>query len=253
MRVFIMTFRPLNDLLGQTAVITGANGGIGRAVCRSLANSGARIIGLIRSNVDDFDNFLNTLPGSGHTAIVVDVTDSEALIQARNLISNCDILVTSAGHSKPVPHANIEAVTDEFFEEIFVSNLRSVFSTIRTFKPLLDRSENALIVNISSASTQRPGHGSNIAYVSSKAGVEAMTKNLALAFAPDIRVVSICPSSINTGFLSHDEEFYERMAALTPLKRVGTPEDIGAAVEAIATKLRFTTGNTFVIDGGRTL
>jgi NAD(P)-dependent dehydrogenase (short-subunit alcohol dehydrogenase family) len=118
---------------------------------------------------------------------------------------------------------------------------------------LLDKSNNALIVNISSASTQRPGHGSNIAYVSSKAGVEAMTKNLALTWAPKIRVVSVCPSSINTGFLSHGEEFYDRMASLTPLQRVGTPEDIGAAVEAIATRLRFTTGNTFVIDGGRTL
>jgi NAD(P)-dependent dehydrogenase (short-subunit alcohol dehydrogenase family) len=89
--------------------------------------------------------------------------------------------------------------------------------------------------------------------VSSKAGVEALTKNLAVAFAPNIRVVSVCPSSINTGFLSHGEEFYDRMASLTPLQRVGTPEDIGSAVEAIATRLRFTTGNTFVIDGGRTL
>jgi 3-oxoacyl-[acyl-carrier protein] reductase len=248
-----MNFTPLNDLIGQTAVITGANGGIGRAVCQSLAKSGARIIGLVRSNVDEFENFLSTLPAHGHYAIMTDVANTQELIQAKNSIDQCDILITSAGHSKPVPHSSIESLDDDFFEEILVSNLRSVFSTIRTFKPLLDQSKNALIVNISSASTQRPGHGSNIAYVSSKAGVEAMTKNLALAFAPDIRVVSVCPSSINTGFLSHEEEFYERMASLTPLKRVGTPEDIGVAVEAIATKLRFTTGNTFVIDGGRTL
>jgi NAD(P)-dependent dehydrogenase (short-subunit alcohol dehydrogenase family) len=248
-----MTFEPLNDLSGQTAVITGANGGIGRAICQSLAKSGACIVGLVRSNVSDFDNFLSTLPGSGHRAILADVTKTEDLIKSRNLIDQCDILVTSAGHSKPIPHANIEDLTDEFFEEILVSNLRSVYSTIRTFKPLLDKSNNALIVNVSSASTQRPGHGSNIAYVSAKAGVEAMTKNLALAFAPNIRVVSVCPSSINTGFLSHKQDFYDRMASLTPLQRVGTPEDIGAAVEAIATRLRFVTGNTFVIDGGRTL
>jgi NAD(P)-dependent dehydrogenase (short-subunit alcohol dehydrogenase family) len=253
MRVFIMNFTPLKDLSGQTAVITGANGGIGRAVCQSLAASGARIVGVVRSNLDDFENFLATLPGTGHLAAYADVCNTDHLIHIRYLIDACDILVTSAGHSKPIPHKDIEAVTDEFFEEIVTSNLRSVFSTIRTFKPLLDKSSNALIVNISSASTQRPGHGSNVAYVSSKAGVEALTKNLAVAFAPNIRVVSVCPSSINTGFLSHGEEFYERMASLTPLQRVGTPEDIGSAVEAIATRLRFTTGNTFVIDGGRTL
>jgi NAD(P)-dependent dehydrogenase (short-subunit alcohol dehydrogenase family) len=253
MRVFIMNFTPLKDLSGQTAVITGANGGIGRAICQSLAASGARIIGLVRNNIDDFEIFLDTLPGHGHYAIKTDVTKTEELIRARDSVDQCDILITSAGHSKPIPHSNVEFIDDEFFEEIFISNLRSVFSTIRTFKPLLDKSNNALIVNISSASTQRPGHGSNIAYVSSKAGVEAMTKNLALTWAPKIRVVSVCPSSINTGFLSHGEEFYDRMASLTPLQRVGTPEDIGAAVEAIATRLRFTTGNTFVIDGGRTL
>lgn len=253
MRVFIMTFTPLKDLSGQTAVITGANGGIGRAVCQSLAASGARIVGLVRSNLDEFTQFLTTLPGKDHLALYADVCDTEQLLRVRSLISDCDILVTSAGHSKPIPHKNIEAVSDEFFEEILVSNLRSVFSTIRTFKPLLDKSSNALIVNISSASTQRPGHGSNVAYVSSKAGVEALTKNLALAFAPNIRVVSVCPSSINTGFLTHGQDFYDRMASLTPLQRVGTPEDIGAAVEAIATRLRFATGNTFVIDGGRTL
>jgi len=253
MRVFIMTFTPLKDLSGQTAVITGANGGIGRAVCQSLAASGARIVGLVRSNLDDFRDFINTLPGDNHLAIYADVCNTDDLVSVKELISQCDILVTSAGHSRPIPHRDIESVTDEFFEEILTSNLRSVFSTIRTFKPLLDKSPNALIVNISSASTQRPGHGSNVAYVSSKAGVEALTKNLALAFAPNIRVVSICPSSINTGFLSYGQDFYDRMASLTPLQRVGTPEDIGAAVEAIATRLRFTTGNTFVIDGGRTL
>lgn len=248
-----MNFTPLEDLSGQTAVITGANGGIGRAVCQSLSASGARIVGVVRSNLNEFENFLASLPGSNHMALHADVCNTEQLLRARSLISSCDILVTSAGHSHPIPHKNIESVTDEFFEEILTSNLRSVFSTIRTFKPLLDKSANALIVNISSASTQRPGHGSNVAYVSSKAGVEALTKNLALAFAPNIRVVSICPSSINTGFLSHGQDFYDRIASLTPLQRVGTPEDIGSAVEAIATRLRFTTGNTFVIDGGRTL
>jgi NAD(P)-dependent dehydrogenase (short-subunit alcohol dehydrogenase family) len=89
--------------------------------------------------------------------------------------------------------------------------------------------------------------------VAAKAGVESMTKNLALAMAPTVRVVSICPSSLNTGFLEHGQDFYDRAGSATPLKRVGTAEDIAAAVEAVATRMRFMTGNSLVVDGGRIL
>jgi NAD(P)-dependent dehydrogenase (short-subunit alcohol dehydrogenase family) len=136
---------------------------------------------------------------------------------------------------------------------MLTANLRSVFSTIRIFASRLKQSTNGLIVNISSASAINPGHGSNIAYTAAKAGLESMTKNLALALAPTIRVVSVCPSAINTGFLDMPIEFYQRSGEATPLKRVGVPEDIASAIEAIATKIRFTTGNSFVIDGGRFL
>ena len=68
-----------------------------------------------------------------------------------------------------------------------------------------------------------------------------------------MRVVSVCPSSLNTGFLEHGQDFYDRAGQNTPLKRVGTAEDIAATVEAIATRMRFTTGNSFVVDGGRFL
>jgi NAD(P)-dependent dehydrogenase (short-subunit alcohol dehydrogenase family) len=146
-----------------------------------------------------------------------------------------------------------DRVYDEFFDEMMTANLRSVFSTIRTFVPRLKQSANGLIVNISSASAVNPGHGSNLAYVAAKSGVESLTKNLALALAPTVRVVSICPSSLNTGFLEHGQDFYDRAGANTPLKRVGTAEDIAAAVEAVATRMRFTTGNCFVVDGGRFL
>lgn len=248
-----MEFTSLGNLNGQTAVITGANGSIGRAVCKNLSTRGAQIIGIVRGDTTKFETFLQSLEGHGHRAYRADVTKTEHLQAVCSDLDHCDILVTSAGHSRPIPHSNINEITDAFFEEILISNLRSVFSTIRTFKPLLDKSNHGLIINIGSASVMRPGHGSNIAYVSAKAGVEAMTKNLALALAPNIRIVSICPSSMDTGFLDHPKEFYDRAAKLTPLQRIGTPEDIAIAVEVVATKLLFITGNTLVIDGGRTL
>lgn len=250
-----MSFKPLKNLNGQTAVITGANGGIGRATAMALAESGARIVGIAWRNVQDLQTYLNQLPNShlGHLAILADTTKTAELDAATQCITNCDILVNSAGFSQTIPHADIDALTDEFFDEMLTANLRSVFSTIRLFTPRLKQSANGLIVNISSASAVNPGHGSNIAYVAAKAGVESMTKNLALVLAPTVRVVSICPSSLNTGFLEHGQDFYDRAGQNTPLKRVGTAEDIAAAVEAVATCMRFTTGNSFVVDGGRFL
>jgi 3-oxoacyl-[acyl-carrier protein] reductase len=247
-----MTFKPLDNLNGQTAVITGANGGIGFATASALAHAGATIVGICHRRQEELQNRLDQLPGT-HTALIADVTDSDSLIQVAGQIPHCDILVTSAGHSRPIPHSNLDALTDELFDDILIANLRSVFATVKAFVPLLKQSNNALIVNVSSASAINPGHGSNIAYVSAKAGVDAMTKNLALALAPAIRVVSVSPSAINTGFLDMPEEFYQRSGQATPLKRVGVPEDIASAIEAVATKLRFTTGNSFVIDGGRFL
>lgn len=248
-----MAFEPIENLRNHTVVVTGAGGGIGRAICQRMAKSQARVIGIARSAVDELQSYLDSLPNGPHIAYHADVTVTSDLEKVASRLDKCDILVTSAGHSRPVPHRDLDAVTDEFFEEILISNLRSVFSTIRTFRPLLAESPNALIVNIGSASTLRPGHGSNVAYVSAKAGVEALTKNLALALSPEIRVVSVCPSSVNTGFLSHGPDFYQRMAQGTPLGRIATPDDIASAVEALATRMRFMTGNTIAVDGGRTL
>lgn len=250
-----MSFEPLDNLNGQTAVITGANGGIGRATAHALAATGSRIVGIARQNIDQLQQYLDQLPNAhlNHVAIQADVTDSSALALAVQQIECCDILITSAGFSRTIPHRDLDALTDDFFDQMLTANLRSVFATIRTFVPLLKQSNHALIVNIGSASAVNPGHGSNMAYVAAKAGVESLTKNLALALAPDIRVVSICPSSLNTGFLEHGQDFYDRAGQNTPLKRVGTAEDIAAAVEAVATRMRFITGNSLVVDGGRFL
>lgn len=250
-----MSFETLTDLKEQTVVITGANGGIGRATALALATSGARVIGIARNNIDELQQYLDQLPNNDlkHLAMLADITDSKQMQSVVDQIDNCDILVNSAGFSKTIPHKDLDSLTDELFDQLIVANLRSVFSTIRLFVPLLKQSKHALIVNIGSASVVNPGHGSNIAYVAAKAGVESMTRNLALALAPDIRVLSICPSLLNTGFLEHGQDFYDRAGQNTPLKRIGTAEDIAAAVEAVATRLRFMTGNSLVVDGGRFL
>lgn len=248
-----MSFESLENLNGQVAVITGANGGIGRAIAYTLAKRGAKVVGVTWRNLDGLAAFMDTLPGKGHKAELADVRETSQLSQLAGTLEQCDILINSAGFSTPIPHKNLADLSDEFFDAMLIANCRAVFSTIRTFQTLLLKSQNALVVNISSASALKPGHGSNLAYVAAKAGVESLTKNLALAMAPNIRVVSICPSSVNTGFLTHGQDFYDRASLTTPLQRIATPEDVAAVVESVALTMRYTTGNCFVVDGGRIL
>jgi len=240
-------FNKINNLEGQVAVITGAAGGIGFAIAARLISLGATVIAVVRSDLNQMQNRLDEL-SSGNLAVLADITNSQSLLDILNKINACDILINSAGYSKKIPHNDLDELTDEIFDKIMQTNLRGVFATIKTFLPLLKKSNNGLIINISSVSAIKTG-GSNIAYAASKAGLDSMTRNLAKSIAP-IRVISIAPSAIDTGFLDYTSEYYEKIASATPLKRIGTPEDIASAVEAYATTLRFTTGNSIIVDGG---
>lgn len=243
-------FEKLNNLDNQVAVISGGSGGIGFAIVKRLSSLGAKIIVLVRNDVEIMQTRLDELK-LGHLALKADITDSKSLINVSSKIKQCDILINSAGYSTIIPHKNLEELTDELFDEIVKINLRSVYSTIRAFTPLLEKSKNAVIINISSTSGSRTG-GSNMAYAASKAGVDSLTRNLSKALSP-IRVISISPGSINSGFLDLPKSFYDQVGMSTPLKRSGTEEDIASAVEALLITMRFTTGNIIAVDGGKSL
>jgi 3-oxoacyl-[acyl-carrier protein] reductase len=243
-------FEKLDNLNGQVAVVTGGSGSIGFTIVKRLSSLGARVIVLVRSDIEVMQKRLDELK-EGHLSLLADITDTKSLIDAANKLDQCDILINSAGYSTIIPHKNLEELTDDLFDNIVKINLRSVFSTIRTFTPLLEKSKNSVIINISSTSAGRTG-GSNMAYAASKAGIDSLTRNLAKTLSP-IRVISISPSSINSGFLDLPKSFYDKVGECTPLKRVGTEEDIASAVEACLTTMRFTTGNIIAVDGGRSL
>ena len=98
------------------------------------------------------------------------------------------------------------------------------------------------------------GVGSNLAYVGAKAGLDAMGVGLAQALAPSVRVLTVSPSAVESDFVpGRGADFYAKAAAATPLKRLGTADDIAAAIEACCTTLAFATGSRIVVDGGRNL
>jgi NAD(P)-dependent dehydrogenase (short-subunit alcohol dehydrogenase family) len=245
-----MSYESLKNLNGYTCVVTGASGGVGFSLVERFAILGARVIAISRSDISDRMKSISNLD-LGHKSYIADIRNSVELDIISKDIGKCDILVNSAGTTKNIPHSDVESLSDEYFDEILTNNLRAVYTTIRTFVPLLRNSSNGLIINISSASAIRTG-GSNIAYASAKAGIESMTKNLALSLAP-MRVMSICPGAMDTGFVDLPKEFYIRVASATPLKRIPKIEDVANTVEALATTMRYTTGSTILLDGGRLL
>jgi NAD(P)-dependent dehydrogenase (short-subunit alcohol dehydrogenase family) len=250
-------FAPQDRLDGKVAVIAGGAGAIGHATAKRLAARGARCVLLHSGHSDGVADKVAELPGRGHGEISASITESEQLRSAAECVQSefgrCDILVNSAGYTKPVPPGDLEGLTDELIDDILKVNFRGVFATIRAFAPLLKESGDGLIVNVSSISGFT-GVGSNLAYVAAKASIDIVGEALAKALAPQVRVLSVSPGVVESTFVpGRGADFNSKTAATTPLGRIGSPDDIAAAIEACATTLRFATGTRFVVDGGRHL
>ncbi len=244
-------------LAGKVAVIVGGSGGIGAATARRLAGEGATIALTYRRSAEAAEAVLAGLGGGRHSAHRAEVSDSASLSAlaagVRELHGRADILVNTAGFTKAVPAADLEALDDAFIDEMFRVNWRGVFATIRAFRPLLAASGDGLIVNVSSIAAFN-GVGSNIAYAAVKAATDTMTKSLARALAPEVRVMSVSPGVVATDFVpGRDAAALEKIAPSIPLKRVAAPEDVANAIAALATHLTYSTGSILTIDGGRAL
>jgi 3-oxoacyl-[acyl-carrier protein] reductase len=246
-----------NLLQGKVAVILGGTGGIGVATAKRLAAAGAAVVVCGQSDIDKAERVAKSLSGHGHSAKLVTITDSDSLLALANEVraqfGRTDILINTAGFTRPVKHADLDALTDDLIDEIMKVNWRAQFAAIRAFRPLLDETGDALVVNVSSISATT-GVGSNIAYCAAKAGLDVMAASLGRALAPRIRVLNVAPGVVDTSFVpGRAADFNDKVAATTPLGRIGTPEDIADAIEACATHLKFSTGVTIVVDGGRRL
>jgi 3-oxoacyl-[acyl-carrier protein] reductase len=248
---------PLN---GKTAPVIGGAGGIGAAAARMFAEGGARVAVTHRPGPDkarEAEAIVSGLAGSGHAALPTDIADTSTLVALRDAVADrfgrLDILVNSAGFTKPIPHADLEALDDDLIDRMFEVNWRGQFAAIRTFAPMLKATGDGLIVSISSLAALN-GNGSSVAYCAAKAGIDVMTKALARALAPEIRLMAVSPGAVDTSFVAgRGPEFNAKVGAATPLKRVATADDVAAAVVACATHLGYSTGSIILVDGGRAL
>jgi 3-oxoacyl-[acyl-carrier protein] reductase len=243
------------DLKDKVAVITGASGAIGSASAHRLARAGAKIVVGYNTNREQADAVAAALPGSGHRAIRIPMLETPLIGEAAAVVEReygrCDVLVNSAGFTRMIAHSDLEALTDDLIDAIFAANVRGPFATIRAFAPLMKRSGDAVIVNISSIAAMT-GTGSNIAYGGSKAALDTMSLSLARILGPEIRVLTVSPAAVDTAFVpGRTTAMVEKVAATTPLKRVVKADEVAQAVMAAVVNLTSTTGWIIPVDGGK--
>lgn len=246
-----------DDLAGKVAVIVGGSGGIGAATAQLFAARGAQVVIGYRSQAEKAEALLLSLPGTGHAAFSVSITDSASIVAFRDAVmqrfGRADVLINAAGTTTPVAHNDLDGLTDEIIDAVFASNWRGVFATIRAFTPMLKASGDAVIVNVSSIAAFK-GFGSSVAYCGAKAALDSMTHTLALALAPEIRVLSVSPGMVATGFVpGRTQEQIEKAGAATPLKKVAMPDHVAQTIFAAVTLMPLSTGIRIAVDAGRAL
>jgi len=249
------------DLSGRVAIVTGGGTGIGRATSIRLARAGAKAVLINYSRSDaDAESTSEELRGLGTEAVAhrADVAD-ESMVKAMVASTverwgRLDVLGNNAGTTHFIAHPDLDGLTDEVWNDILSVNLKGTFFCCRAAAPELKKAGGA-IVNIASIAAHRAS-GSSIAYAVSKAGVVQLTRALALALAPDVRVNSVSPGLVSTRWFSKnfgDEAASaqeDAFASATPLRKIATPDDVAQAVVALLEN-DLITGQDLVIDGGK--
>jgi 3-oxoacyl-[acyl-carrier protein] reductase/pteridine reductase len=239
-------------LAGKVALVTGAAKRIGRSVALRLASEGADVIVNYRSSKAEADEVVAQIVAMGRRAAAMqadvakrrDVLAMFAAVERE--FGHLDILVNNAGMFLP---AKFEELTEEQWDAILDTNLKSQFLCSQTAAPMLRRGGHGRIINFASLGglLAWPAYTH---YCVSKAGVIMLTRCLARALAPEITVNAVAPGTIS--FPGDAPEIAEDFVRRAPLRRTGGPEDIDDAVIFLA-QSPFITGQVIVVDGGRTL
>ena len=241
-----------SSLTGKVALVTGAAKRIGRSVALRLASEGADVIVNYRSSKAEAGEVVSEISAAGRRgmAIQADVAkraDVLAMFAAiEKEFGRLDILVNNAGMFFP---AKFEELTEEQWDTILDTNLKSQFLCSQAAAPMLRRSGHGRIINFASLGglLAWPAYTH---YCVSKAGVIMLTRCLARALAPEITVNAIAPGTIS--FPEDSPDIAGDFIRRAPLRRTGTPEDIDDAVVFLA-QSPFITGQVIVVDGGRSL
>jgi 3-oxoacyl-[acyl-carrier protein] reductase len=242
---------------GKVAIVTGASRGIGQAIAERFAAEGARVVVNYVAGEAKADAVVEGIKARGGDAVAVraDVSRSadvaELVKAAVDHYGRIDILVNNAGVM--FTKAVLDTSEDEWDQTIAV-NLKGPYLCSKAVAPIMISQGAGAIVNMSSNSgLYHPSAMRFTEYVVSKAGINGLTKAMALAFGPQIRVNAICPGWIRTDMLDEiDPAVHQKILDETALRRWGTPADVASAAVYLASDdASFVTGELHLVAGGR--
>ena len=245
-----------DELEGRVSLVTGGSGDIGSAIAKRLGQSGSTVVITYVGAEDLANQTVDEIKAEGGNASALrldqrDPNEIEAIIsQVSQDQGRLDILVNNAAWNIGIPFPNLEELTAEIWDRVLETNLRAPFLLARAAASLLKADGGGHIVNISSAGGISPG-SSSIAYSSSKAGLNHLTRCLAVAMSPDVAVNCVAPGLVeNTRMANRLPDAVSNAARKQAiLGKVGQTEDIAEQVLTFVTSTSVT-GQTIVIDGG---
>lgn len=246
----------MGRLENKVVLITGASRGIGGAIARTVAEEGARIIMNYRSSAKEAEKLMVELKRRGFDVSIIraDVSREDEVRAMFELIRRdygvLHGIVNNAGHgSAAIWNKRFHELSWGDFEETINVDLKGTFLCSRFGVDLM--SDGGSIVNVASI-TARTGDTTGIPYLVAKSGIMALTKSMALALAPRIRVNAVALGSIETGWINWlSSEEVSGLIGYIPMGRLGKPEEVARAVVfLLSDDSSFITGHTIVIDGG---
>lgn len=253
-----MTQRSLIDfnLEDRRALVTGSASGIGLATAERLARSGARVAmndlptdALARAVGDlkarGFD--VEAVPGD----LSVSATARAVGLETLKSLGGLDYLINNAGAPgtrTPIPAADLDALTDDFWDRMLRINLLSAFWMTKTLAGALTAANGAVVNTVSVAALG--GGGSSAAYATAKAGLAGLTRELARALAPAVRVNGIAPGFVNSNWECSFGDLDAAAQASVPLARVGEPADYAEVIVYLCAGASYITGEVIPVTGG---
>lgn len=242
-------------LKDKVVLVTGGGTGIGRSICKKFAQEGAAVaVNYSKSAASAQEVVDEIIRGGGQAAQIQAHVSLDS--QARQLVEKTvarfgrlDVLINNAGWTRYIPHHELEKLSEEVLQNTWSVIVKAPIYCTRAAVGHLRADGGGCIINITS-SAAFTAMGSSLIYCAAKAALSSLTKSLARALAPDIRVNAIAPGFIDTGFVNWAPEILKQLKESSRLGRPIVPEDVASAAVFLAADAASTTGSTILVDGG---